>query len=73
MLAIVDNKMHHETNKERMDTRSGALNGEPPRGRGKFIPKERFLALFEGAPPIDYKQLRADIDAFVDHDPAPRG
>lgn len=42
------------------------------RRRRKFIPKEELLALFEGAPPVDYEQFRADIDAFVDQDPTPR-
>jgi antitoxin (DNA-binding transcriptional repressor) of toxin-antitoxin stability system len=28
---------------------------------------------FRGAPPIDFKRFRADIDALVDQDPTPRG
>jgi len=54
-------------------------NGEPvgelfpiQRRKRRFIPKEELLALFEGAPPIDYERFRADIDAFVDQDPTPR-
>jgi prevent-host-death family protein len=27
---------------------------------------------FRGAPPIDYKRFRADIDADIDQDPTPR-
>jgi prevent-host-death family protein len=55
-------------------TRNGRPVGElrPYRPR-QFIPKEKFLALFEGAPHIDYEQFRADIDAYVDQDPTPRG
>lgn len=55
-------------------TRNGVPVGElRPIRRRKFIPKEEFLALFEGAPHIDYEQFRADIDAYVDQDPTPRG
>jgi hypothetical protein len=35
--------------------------------------KEELLALFEGAPHIDYERFRADIDRYVDQDPTPRG
>jgi len=55
-------------------TRNGVPVGElRPIRRRKFIPKEEFLALFEGAPHIDHKQFQADIDAYVDQDPTPRG
>jgi antitoxin (DNA-binding transcriptional repressor) of toxin-antitoxin stability system len=56
-------------------TRDGKPVGELlpiQRHKRKFIPKEELLALFEGAPHIDYEQFRADIDAFVDQDPTPR-
>jgi prevent-host-death family protein len=53
-------------------------NGRPvgelrPIRHRQVIPKEAFLALFAGAPHIDYEQFRADIDAYVDQDPMPRG
>jgi antitoxin (DNA-binding transcriptional repressor) of toxin-antitoxin stability system len=56
-------------------TRKGKPIGElrPIRRRkGPFIPKEEFIALFAGAPDIDYEQLREDIDRYVDQDPTPR-
>jgi antitoxin (DNA-binding transcriptional repressor) of toxin-antitoxin stability system len=56
-------------------TRKGKPVGElrPIRRRkGPFIPKEEFLARFEGSPHIDYEQFRADIDRYVDQDPTPR-
>jgi antitoxin (DNA-binding transcriptional repressor) of toxin-antitoxin stability system len=55
-------------------TRNGAPVGElRPIRRRQIIPKEEFLALFEGSPHIDYEGFRADIDAHVDQDPTPRG
>jgi len=57
-------------------TRKGRPVGELrpiQRQKRTFIPKEEFLALFEGAPHIDYDQFRADIDRYVDQDPTPRG
>lgn len=57
-------------------TRNGVPVGElrPVRRRKrKFMPKEELVALFEGAPHVDYEQFRADIDAYLDQDPAPRG
>lgn len=55
-------------------TRNGKPVGElRPFGRGKFISKERFLAMLEGSPHIDHRQFREDIDRYVDQDPTPRG
>jgi prevent-host-death family protein len=55
-------------------TRNGVPVGElRPVRRRQVIPKDVLLAAFEGAPPIDYEQFRADIDAYVDQDPTPRG
>jgi len=57
-------------------TRNGVPVGELrplSRRKRKFIPREELVALFEGAPHIDYEQFRADIDRFVDQDPTPRG
>lgn len=57
-------------------TRNGVPVGElRPIGKRKrtFIPREELVALFEGAPHVDYEQFRADIDAHLDQDPTPRG
>jgi prevent-host-death family protein len=55
-------------------TRNGVPVGElRPIRRRKFIPKEVLVAAFEGAPHVDYEQFRADVDAYVDQDPTPRG
>jgi antitoxin (DNA-binding transcriptional repressor) of toxin-antitoxin stability system len=55
-------------------TRNGVPVGElRPVHRRKFVPKEVLLAAFEGAPHVDYERFRADIDAYVDQDPTPRG
>lgn len=54
-------------------TRNGKPVGElrPYRPR-RFVPRDVFLAPFEGAPHIDYEKFREDIDAYADQDPAPR-
>jgi hypothetical protein len=31
------------------------------------------LEIFRGAPRVDYKRLRKDLDAIADADPTPRG
>jgi prevent-host-death family protein len=57
-------------------TRNGVPVGELrsiKKRRRTFISRDEFVALFEGAPHIDYEQFRADIDAYVDQDPTPRG
>ena len=55
-------------------TRNGDPVGElRPLRRHRAIPAGAAIALFRGAPPIDYPRLRADLDALVDQDPAPRG
>jgi hypothetical protein len=43
-----------------------------PLERRQFVPRDELLAAFKGAPSIDYEELRADIDAYVDQDPTPR-
>jgi prevent-host-death family protein len=55
-------------------TRNGRPVGElrPYRPR-QHIPRDVFLAAFEGAPHIDYEKLRQDLDAYADQDPTPRG
>lgn len=55
-------------------TRNGVPVAElRPIRRRQFVPKADLLALFEGSPHIDYEEFRADIDAYVDQDPTPRG
>lgn len=55
-------------------TRHGDPVGElRPLRRRRAIPAAAAVALFRGAPPVDYARLRADLDATVDQDPAPRG
>lgn len=55
-------------------TRNGRPVGElTPIRRRQFISAEAFIAAFAGAPRIDPKRFRADVDAFVDQDPTPRG
>jgi hypothetical protein len=45
----------------------------------RSLPEERALSsraatcAFVGAPAIDFERFRADVDAFVDDDPTPRG
>jgi prevent-host-death family protein len=54
-------------------TRNGVPVGEltPLRAR-RFVAAEAALAAFAGAPAISAETLRADVDALLDHDPAPR-
>jgi prevent-host-death family protein len=55
-------------------TRNGKPVGElRPYQPRKFIPRQAFIDLFAGSPPIDYERFRADIDAYADQDPTPRG
>lgn len=55
-------------------TRNGVPVGElmPLRAR-RYVAAEAALAAFAGAPAISAEAFRADMDALVDHDPAPRG
>ena len=54
-------------------TRNGVPVGElvPLRAR-QFVAAEAALAAFAGAPAIAADRFRLDIDAVLDHDPAPR-
>ena len=52
-------------------------NGEPvarlsPLRDRYFVSSEALLEAFKGAPRIDYKKFRADLDAVIDQDPWPR-
>ncbi len=53
-------------------------NGVPvadltPVRRRHFVPAAAVMAAFEHAPPVDLARFRADVDAAIDQDPAPRG
>jgi len=55
-------------------TRNGVPVGEliPVRPR-VFVAAESVVAAFKGAPLIDRRRFRHDIDVVQDQDPAPRG
>lgn len=54
-------------------TRNGVPVGElRPYRRRRFVPTDELIELFRGAPRVDYRRLRADLDALVDQDPLPR-
>lgn len=55
-------------------TRNGVPVGEltPLRSR-TFVAVDAVRAAFAGAPAVAADRFRADVDAILDHDPAPRG
>ena len=54
-------------------TRNGVPVGElTPLRRRQFVPAEAAVALFSGAPTVELERFRADVDALLDQDPAPR-
>jgi antitoxin (DNA-binding transcriptional repressor) of toxin-antitoxin stability system len=55
-------------------TRNGVPVGEliPLRQR-VFVPTEAVLAAFAGAPRIESRRFRKNVDAVIDQDPTPRG
>jgi antitoxin (DNA-binding transcriptional repressor) of toxin-antitoxin stability system len=54
-------------------TRNGVPVGElTPLRRRHFVAAEVALAAFAGAPPIDARRLREDLDRFLDDDLSPR-
>ena len=55
-------------------TRNGVPVGEliPLRER-TFVPAERAVAAFAGAPRVDRKRFRKDLDELVGQEPSPRG
>jgi len=55
-------------------TRNGVPVGElsPSRPR-RLVSADAVLAVYRAAPVIDRLRFEADIDAVLDHDPAPRG
>ncbi len=55
-------------------TRNGIAVGElMPLRRDRFVTAETAVAVFAGAPGIDYSRFLSDLDAISDQDPAPRG
>jgi prevent-host-death family protein len=53
-------------------------NGRPigeltPLRRRRFVPREAIYEAFKDAPPIDYQQMRDEMDAVLDPDWTPRG
>lgn len=54
-------------------TRNGVPVGElAPLRQKRFVRAEVAIAHFTGAPRIDAKRFRKDIDAIIDQDPTPR-
>ncbi len=55
-------------------TRNGLPVGEltPLRPR-RFVPTDVLLSVFRGAPAIDRKRFRKDVDAWLDQRAVPRG
>jgi antitoxin (DNA-binding transcriptional repressor) of toxin-antitoxin stability system len=55
-------------------TRNGVPVGElAPMRRHRFVAAEAAVAMFHGAPRIDYRRYRADLDAAASQDATPRG
>ena len=54
-------------------TRNGVSVGEliPLRQR-QFVAAEAAIAVFTGAPTVELERFRADVDALLDQNPAPR-
>jgi antitoxin (DNA-binding transcriptional repressor) of toxin-antitoxin stability system len=54
--------------------RNGTPVGElTPLRRHRFVPAETAIAMFRGAPSVDYADLRRDLDAVAPQDAEPRG
>lgn len=54
-------------------TRYGRTIGElRPIGRPHFVRTEVLIEALKGAPRIDYRRFRQDLDRLVDQDPTPR-
>lgn len=54
-------------------TRNGVAVGElTPLRQRQFVAAEAAVAVFAGAPAIDLERFRADVDAVLDQDAAPR-
>jgi antitoxin (DNA-binding transcriptional repressor) of toxin-antitoxin stability system len=54
-------------------TRNGVPVGElRPARRRRFVRASRVLEAFRGAPPIEPRRFRREVDAVLDQDPTPR-
>jgi antitoxin (DNA-binding transcriptional repressor) of toxin-antitoxin stability system len=54
-------------------TRSGVPVGElVPLRRHRFVSADTVVAIFREAPPVDYEQLRHDLDRHATQDATPR-
>lgn len=54
-------------------TRNGVPVGElMPFRQRQFVAAEAAVAVFAGAPAMELDRFRADVDALLDQDPAPR-
>lgn len=55
-------------------TRNGVPVGElTPFRQRQFVTAEAAIAVFRGAPAVDFERFREDVDAWLDQEPAPRG
>jgi prevent-host-death family protein len=55
-------------------TRNGVPVGElTPLRQRRFVGAEAAVAVFGGAPALELERFRADVDALLDQQPAPRG
>ncbi len=55
-------------------TRNGVPVGElAPFRQRQFVAAEAAVGVFGGAPAVELERFRADVDALVDQEPAPRG
>jgi prevent-host-death family protein len=55
-------------------TRNGVPVGElSPLRRHRFVSADAAVAAFRGAPPVEFNQLRADLDRVANQDATPRG
>jgi len=55
-------------------TRNGVPVGElTPIRQRQFVAVEVVMAMFAGAPRVDFRRFRRDIDRVIDQNPTPRG
>jgi prevent-host-death family protein len=55
-------------------TRNGVPVGElTPLRQRQFVAAEAAVAAFRGAPAVELDRFRAEVDALLDQEPAPRG
>ncbi len=55
-------------------TRQGVPVGElRPVSRHRFVTREALVAAVAGAPPVDPRRFRADVDTVLDQSAEPRG